>query len=107
MVISKERAEGGYFSESRITNFLVQLCIGLNCIHNNWVLHKDLKPQSIFLSEKSWLKIVIMVYQRYFIENDLHQQEQEHLIIYLLNFSNISVILISLIFGLLVAFFMN
>eukprot|EP00002_Diphylleia_rotans_P029837 TRINITY_DN6095_c0_g1_i3.p1 TRINITY_DN6095_c0_g1~~TRINITY_DN6095_c0_g1_i3.p1 ORF type:complete len:416 (+),score=84.07 TRINITY_DN6095_c0_g1_i3:104-1351(+) len=45
----QKRASEG-FSEQRILSWLAQLVLGISHIHSRGILHRDLKPQNIFLS---------------------------------------------------------
>jgi len=48
----KEKAKAGQnFSEDQIMGWFVQLCLALQYIHSEKVLHRDLKTSNIFLSE--------------------------------------------------------
>jgi NIMA (never in mitosis gene a)-related kinase 1/4/5 len=42
-------ARRNLFSESKILHWFVQLALGLHYMHNNKVLHRDLKTQNVFL----------------------------------------------------------
>uniref|UniRef100_A0A667WKJ0 Protein kinase domain-containing protein n=1 Tax=Myripristis murdjan TaxID=586833 RepID=A0A667WKJ0_9TELE len=39
------------FEEQQILNWIVQICVALKYIHDKQLLHKDLKPESVFLTE--------------------------------------------------------
>ena len=45
------------FSESTIWNFLLQILHGLNYLHENKIMHRDLKSANIFLSKNGTVKI--------------------------------------------------
>ncbi|CAK9099494.1 unnamed protein product [Durusdinium trenchii] len=48
----KEKAkQGAHFSEEQIMTWFVQLCLALQYIHSEKVLHRDLKTSNIFLTE--------------------------------------------------------
>ncbi|CAE8657634.1 unnamed protein product [Polarella glacialis] len=48
----KEKAKAGeHFAEEQITTWFVQLCLALQYIHSEKVLHRDLKTSNIFLHE--------------------------------------------------------
>ena len=38
-------------------NLIIQIFLALECMHSNMILHRDLKPDNIFLSTKGKLKI--------------------------------------------------
>lgn len=42
-------AKRNLFSESKILHWFVQLALGLQYMHGNKVLHRDLKTQNVFL----------------------------------------------------------
>ncbi|XP_030642456.1 serine/threonine-protein kinase Nek5 [Chanos chanos] len=42
---------GQLFSEEQITDWFVQICLGLKHIHDRKVLHRDIKSQNIFLTQ--------------------------------------------------------
>eukprot|EP00927_Polykrikos_kofoidii_P025539 TRINITY_DN22923_c0_g1_i1.p1 TRINITY_DN22923_c0_g1~~TRINITY_DN22923_c0_g1_i1.p1 ORF type:complete len:999 (+),score=238.40 TRINITY_DN22923_c0_g1_i1:157-3153(+) len=47
----KEKAhKGEHFSEDQIMNWFVQLCLALQYVHSEKVLHRDLKTSNIFLA---------------------------------------------------------
>ena len=44
-------------SETLILKFFIQICLGLLHLHEKKILHRDLKPQNIFLSRDNDIKI--------------------------------------------------
>ena len=46
-----------YFEESLIISWLIQACLALKYIHNLHVIHRDIKPQNIFLTKNGIIKI--------------------------------------------------
>lgn len=56
-VIEKRKKSGAFFSESEVMNIFLQICIGLNYIHSSRILHRDLKPQNLFLTSGNRVKI--------------------------------------------------
>ena len=50
--IQKKKEEKDYFNEEQILNWFVQILLGLNYIHKNGIIHRDIKPQNIFILNK-------------------------------------------------------
>ena len=46
-----------YFSEDTILDWFVQICLAIKYLHDRKILHRDLKPQNVFLSAGSIIKI--------------------------------------------------
>ena len=44
-----QKQNGEYFSEEQIMNWAVQILLGLDYIHKNDIIHRDIKPQNIFI----------------------------------------------------------
>ena len=44
-----QKQNGEYFKEDQILNWMVQILLGLNYIHKNGIIHRDIKPQNIFI----------------------------------------------------------
>ncbi len=49
--------KGKYFSEDLILDWFTQLCLALDHVHKNHVLHRDIKSQNIFLTSKNIIKL--------------------------------------------------
>jgi NIMA (never in mitosis gene a)-related kinase len=49
--------EHGFFTEQQILTWFTQMCLALQHMHSKKILHRDLKPQNIFLASPSHLKI--------------------------------------------------
>lgn len=42
---------------SQVVNLIIQLAMGLKHLKNNRIIHRDIKPNNILISEKGLLKI--------------------------------------------------
>ena len=42
-----------YFNEEQILNWMVQILLGLNYIHKNGIIHRDIKPQNIYIQNNN------------------------------------------------------
>lgn len=49
--------EETFFEEEQILDWLVQICLALQYIHEKKVLHRDIKPQNVFLTEEGYINI--------------------------------------------------
>ncbi|XP_071764569.2 uncharacterized protein LOC139918927 [Centroberyx gerrardi] len=49
--IKEKRESGGEFEECQILNWLIQICMAMKYIHDKGLLHKDLMPKTVFLTE--------------------------------------------------------
>ncbi|XP_048035564.1 serine/threonine-protein kinase ppk11-like [Megalobrama amblycephala] len=47
----------GFFEEQQILEWLVQICLALQYLHKNNVLHRDIKPQNVFLTEDGYINL--------------------------------------------------
>ena len=43
--------------QSQIVNLIIQLSMGLKHLKNNHIIHRDIKPNNILISDKGLLKI--------------------------------------------------
>lgn len=48
-LISKRREKHDYFDEKQILTWFVQVALGVKHIHENKIIHRDLKTENIFL----------------------------------------------------------
>ena len=53
----EQKQKNEHFEENIIINWLIQTCLGLKYLHNLHVIHRDIKPQNIFLTKKGIIKI--------------------------------------------------
>jgi len=44
-------------NQSQIVNLIIQLCMGLKHLKHNHIIHRDIKPNNILISDKGLLKI--------------------------------------------------
>ncbi|XP_048036203.1 serine/threonine-protein kinase Nek2-like [Megalobrama amblycephala] len=47
----------GFFEEQQILDWLVQICLALQHLHENNVLHRDIKPQNVFLTKDGYINL--------------------------------------------------
>ena len=45
------------FPEAQVLDWFVQLCLALKHAHDRKVLHRDLKPQNVFLTRKNFVRL--------------------------------------------------
>ena len=55
--IKRARSSRKIFQQARILDWFVQLCLGLQHIHDKKVLHRDLKTQNVFITKEDRVKI--------------------------------------------------
>ena len=55
--IKNRRKRDELISEKIIVNWFVQLALGIKTIHNNKILHRDIKSCNIFLTSNGSIKI--------------------------------------------------
>ncbi|KAK7177185.1 hypothetical protein R3I93_001231 [Phoxinus phoxinus] len=46
-----------FFEEEQILDWLVQICLALQYLNENNVLHRDIKPQNVFLTEDGYINL--------------------------------------------------
>ncbi|KAL0216416.1 hypothetical protein P9112_008600 [Eukaryota sp. TZLM1-RC] len=56
-LIKKYKTRRQYFQEDLIWSFFIQICLGLKCLHDRNILHRDLKSANIFLDGDNMVKI--------------------------------------------------
>eukprot|EP00658_Telonema_sp_P-2_P008941 TRINITY_DN13389_c0_g1_i1.p1 TRINITY_DN13389_c0_g1~~TRINITY_DN13389_c0_g1_i1.p1 ORF type:complete len:617 (-),score=156.96 TRINITY_DN13389_c0_g1_i1:279-2084(-) len=55
--ITHAREEGFYVDESMIISWLAQILLALEYVHSHQLLHRDIKPQNIFLMSNGMVKL--------------------------------------------------
>lgn len=55
--IKKHKQNGTRFAENDIWSYLIQITQGLMSLHNNKIMHRDLKSANIFLTKKGVVKL--------------------------------------------------
>jgi serine/threonine protein kinase len=55
--IQSRRKEMKYYDEEEVMRIFVQICLALKHVHNQNILHRDLKSQNIFLTSKGVVKL--------------------------------------------------
>ncbi|KRX10389.1 Protein kinase-like domain [Pseudocohnilembus persalinus] len=55
--IKRKRNKGEMFPEDLILNWLLQICMALNFIHEHKILHRDIKSSNIFLTSNGTVKL--------------------------------------------------
>lgn len=52
-----QQRKGSHFPESEVLEILAQICLALSYIHSRKVLHRDLKPQNVFVSRDGSIRL--------------------------------------------------
>ncbi len=55
--IKRKVNNNGTFTENEIFNWLVQICLALEYVHDRRIIHRDIKTQNIFLTGNNTVKI--------------------------------------------------
>ena len=50
-------SKGSLFPENQVVDWFVQICLALKHAHDRKILHRDLKPQNIFLTRKNYVRL--------------------------------------------------
>jgi NIMA (never in mitosis gene a)-related kinase len=56
-VVEKAQKSRKFLREDEIWSYFIQMCNGLQALHSAGILHRDLKPKNIFLSDSNQLLI--------------------------------------------------
>ncbi|XP_051565775.1 uncharacterized protein LOC127447762 isoform X1 [Myxocyprinus asiaticus] len=52
---------GNGFKEEQIHDWFVQICLALKCLHEKNILHRDIKPQNVFLTEYGYINLRCLI----------------------------------------------
>lgn len=52
-----KRQMGKQLTENRIWKFFVEMCLGMQYLHSNKILHRDIKTINMFLTKDDRIKI--------------------------------------------------
>jgi NIMA (never in mitosis gene a)-related kinase len=55
--INQKKSDGQMFEETKVIEWCIQICMALEYIHEQNILHRDIKPQNIFLSKDEIIKL--------------------------------------------------
>ena len=55
--IENQKKQRKYFKEDLILDYFTQICLALNHVHHHKVIHRDIKPQNIFLTKNGIIKL--------------------------------------------------
>jgi len=55
--IKKKSKDGGLFEETQILDWFVQICGAMEFVHSRHILHRDLKTNNIFLTDRNVVKL--------------------------------------------------
>ncbi|XP_058639019.1 uncharacterized protein LOC131544660 isoform X1 [Onychostoma macrolepis] len=69
-----QKEHTGYFEEKQILDWFVQICLALQYIHDERrnILHRDIKPQNIFLTEDGYINLGDFGYSTVHIRRDFY-----------------------------------
>ncbi|KAL4505408.1 hypothetical protein ABPG72_002470 [Tetrahymena utriculariae] len=55
--IQRQKNIGKLFSEEKVLDWFIQICLALEHLHTNKIIHRDIKPKNIFLTQQNCIKL--------------------------------------------------
>ena len=56
-IIKKHKSQNTIFKEHEIWEYFIQICLGLQYLHKNNIIHRDIKSSNIFINSNNKIKI--------------------------------------------------
>ena len=53
----KTKRRAGHLPEATVWSYFIQMCLGIKTMHDNNILHRDLKAANVFMCSQSYLKL--------------------------------------------------
>ena len=53
----KNKRRAGHLPEATVWSFFIQMCLGVKTMHENNILHRDLKAANVFLCSNTFVKL--------------------------------------------------
>lgn len=53
----KNKRRAGHLPEATVWSYFIQMCLGVKTMHDNNILHRDLKAANVFMCSQSYLKL--------------------------------------------------
>lgn len=57
MQLLKNKRRAGHLPEATVWSYFIQMCLGIKAMHDNNILHRDLKAANVFMCSPSYLKL--------------------------------------------------
>ncbi|KAL4505404.1 hypothetical protein ABPG72_002466 [Tetrahymena utriculariae] len=55
--IQRQKNIGKLFSEEKVLDWFIQICLALEHLHTKKIIHRDIKPKNIFLTQQNCIKL--------------------------------------------------